>query len=46
MSSADTFPCEGGYVCTGGSKVAAPTSDGGKICPKGHYCESGAMHEV
>lgn len=33
--------CYGGYVCTGRSQEAAPTTLGGYECPTGAYCPAG-----
>ena len=42
-----SLPCNGGFICLGGSDVPEPT-DGieGYPCPAGHYCESGDVTET
>ena len=38
-----TGPCDPGYYCVGGSAVRNPShlSNGGTVCPIGHYCPVG-----
>ena len=38
--------CDAGYYCMGGAIKPAPT-DGttGRMCAKGHYCESGELEK-
>lgn len=42
-----SLPCDPGYICVKGASVARPT-DGttGYVCPKGHYCPSGAVRPL
>lgn len=50
MSSADSFICDGGHICSGGSSSSDPGNDSGsssgRLCPLGNYCEAGAYHEM
>ena len=32
------WPCDPGFVCSGGASVPRPTDNTGKICSKGHFC--------
>mmetsp|Transcript_20977 Transcript_20977/g.32525 ORF Transcript_20977/g.32525 Transcript_20977/m.32525 type:complete len:152 (+) Transcript_20977:442-897(+) len=41
--------CTPGYVCTGGTSTPTPTNaftQGGYICPPGHYCPLGSFNQT